>query len=491
MADQNHPSRERLDRLIAELPFDPSESTIEDCLDTIRDLQEVIESLEAETHAETAPRQSTGVMGNDEYNSLLEVYPKPRQTTDSGPLAGVTFAVKDNIAAKDLAMTCAVTDFRVVPSYDATVVERLLSAGAVLVGKNNMEPFAMGPTGENSEFGPVRNPVVPGGIPGGSSSGSGAAVAGGIVDASLGTDTGGSVRIPAACCGVVGVKPTHRLVPRFGLVDLMPTTDTIGPIARDVHTAAKLLEAIAGYDSRDPSSSRIPTPRVVDDLGSVPDVTLGVVTSLTEPAATPVREATYSLVHRLERHDAITVREVDRDLSEVDLGRLYSFLAVEFAWLIRQGGIFRGQGTGYQDEWRAAFQRYVAEHEMNDYIVSRILPGAYADAVTNGRAYTLVRNAITAFQDRLDSVFEEVDALVMPTMRILPPDYDDLDTVDPFTDIGGNTVPFSLAGTPAVSVPIASENDRPISVQLVTPAFQDTLALQLARHIESLGPPAA
>lgn len=417
----------------------------------------------------------------DDHNALLAVYDEPRVESGHGSLVGTTVALKDNIAVADLEMTCGSDAYSVVPSFDASVVERLLEEGAGVVGKANMEPFAMGPTGEFSDFGHVENPLDASRVAGGSSSGSGAAVAAGTVDVALGTDTGGSVRIPAACCGIVGVKPSHTLVPRYGFVDFAPSLDTIGPLARDVETAATVLEAIAGPDRRDPTTS---TARAVDDLTDLDDadgLRVGLPSTPFSRSADAVADAVRTAATRLEDVD-IEVSEVPLDLAEIEAAYL-TVGSAEFVWLLDGDGVVRGHGSGYNEELRAAF-RAARERGLGEHVARRVLPPAFLDARSAGRTYARARREGIAFEERLDEAFESVDALVMPTLRDLPPEVGETTTRADFLPIVGNTAPFNIAGTPAVTVPVTDEGRVPISAQVVAPRFDDGLALRVAHALE-------
>jgi len=471
---------------LAEFGEELAYATDEETLEVVHAIIDEIEPEIDEMTIDSEPSESVGSFSTDEYNALLDLYGEQRGESDEGPLAGLTFAVKDCIAVKNLRMTCGLKNFTYVPNYDAAVVERLLRDGADVVGKANMEPFAFGPTGENSEYGSPTNPAAPNRVPGGSSSGSGAAVAAGLVDFALGTDTGGSVRLPAACCGVVGIKPTHSLVPRHGFVDLVPWTDTIGPLARDVNTAATVLESIAGHDLRDPASSHVKMGSLTNGLddSDASNLTVGLVESLIDVAddevATPIREIGDGLAAEFN----MNIKSVSVDLSEIS--KVYPMLVGDFSWLIRQRGVIRGEGTGYEEGWRAAMAEFIESHEFTDYITSRAMPAGFIDAQTEGRSYVALRRRAIEFRQQLAEVFADVDLLLTPTTRIIPPKYGTIGVYKNSLGMTGNTVPFSFAQTPAVTVPVDTVDGVPVSAQVVAPKFEDRQAIRGARLIEML-----
>ncbi|MFB6165033.1 MAG: amidase [Haloarculaceae archaeon] len=473
--------RESLRELAARLGFDLDDDHVDAALSTAGELAGTVDEPD-ESVAAALQRQSAGALADDEHGALLDVFDEPRVESDSGPLAGLDVAVKDVIAVADLRLTCGAETFSVVPETDAAVVSRLLSAGARLRGKANTDAFAFGPTGEFSGRRDVSNPTAPDRVPGGSSSGSAAAVAGELVDVALGSDTGGSVRIPAACCGVVGVKPTHSLVPRHGFVDLAPSTDTIGPLARDVETAARALEVIAGPDPRDPTSVPVDTGPLADGLDDVSDVSVGVPSSFLEAASEPVREVVDGLVAALaDRSETAVVEEVDLELGAIDEAYPLT-IAAEFAWLLRQSGVVRGQGTKYSPEWRQILSLY--RENLTDHIAMRVLPAAYLDDVTDGRSYVQGRAEALAFERRLAALLARYDVLLVPTLRILPPERGAVTATDGLSDVTGNTAPFSLTGNPVVSVPAGTVDGVPVGVQVVAADFDDATALAGARLVE-------
>lgn len=476
--------RTALRGLASALGFELDEEHVEEALAAAADLGETVDDSTVEAVGDRLQRESVGGMADDEFGALLDTFDEPRTTADSGPLAGRDVAIKDVIAVADLRMTCGTSGFSVVPLTDAAVVSRLLAAGARIRGKANTDAFAFGPTGEFSERRDVVNPTAPDRVPGGSSSGSAAAVAGDLVDLALGTDTGGSVRIPSACCGVVGVKPTHSLVPRHGFVDLAPSTDTIGPIARDVDTAARALDVIAGPDPRDPSSVPVDAGPIAAGIDEASEFAIGVPSSFLAESSDAVVDCVRSLVADLDAHPAVaTVEEIEFALGDID--EAYPLvLAAEFAWVLQQSGVVHGQGTKYSEEWRQILAEY-REH-LTTHIAMRVLPAAYLDKATGGRSYVQGRAEALEFQQRLTDHLAEYDVLLVPTIRVLPPERGEVTATEGLSDVTGNTAPFSLVGNPVVSVPAGSVDGAPVGVQVIAPQFADGTALTGARLVEKV-----
>lgn len=470
--------QEQMRELVEKLPFQVDHEVIEQALVIAHEIEADAAPLYPEPQSDT---QHTGTIADDEYNSLLDVYETPRTGTETeGAVSGLTVAVKDVITTKGLTMTCGSRSSTYTPTYDATVVERLLAAGADIIGKANCDAFAFGPTGEFSEFGEVTNPIDSDRVPGGSSSGSAAAVKGGLVDMALGTDTGGSIRIPASCCGVVGVKPTHGLVPRYGLADLAPSTDVIGPIAKDVETAAQTLDVIAGHDMRDPTSSHVETDPSAD-LDTDAPMEVAVPRSFLNRSSEAVTDTTREVAAKLVEHTESTVEEVDLDFGNLESAYPLT-LATEYAWLLRQSFVQRGQGTQYNKE----LQENLLDADFNDHVALRVLPAAYLDRKTEGTSYITGRKEAIKFKRRVEALFEEYDALLTPTLRVLPPTYSEVSAAEGMENITGNTMPFSLAGYPAVSVPGGQLDGLPVGMQIVAPHFEDGRALRVAKRVERI-----
>lgn len=408
-----------------------------------------------------------------------------------GSLKEFTLAIKDNIAVGGVPMTCGSDVFAdAVPEMDAEVVERLLGAGARILGKTNMDELAYGPTGETSAFGPVENPVVPGHVTGGSSSGSAAAVASGEVDAALGTDTGGSVRIPASFCGLVGFKPTWGVVPQTGVVDLAYTLDHVGVLTRSVETAAKVLDVVVD------SATGGRTDRFVDRANSPPDITdctLGVPSEFFGDHVTDEVEAV--IRDRIEAMDAAgtDVRDVSVPLAPQVVSVWNAIVNTEFATflgssatpLFRRGPIdgawHRAAAAGFDD----------ATRQFGAVVQRKAVEGMYLVRHHGAKHYVGARNRARALAGQFEAALEGCDFLVTPTMpatalelgRWSASSYSAAgDDVPPPLAI--NTRAANVAGIPAVTVPAGTAEDRPIGIQFIGPAHADVAVLGAAAAFE-------
>ncbi|MFB6189138.1 MAG: amidase [Halapricum sp.] len=471
MKESEH--QQTIRRQAARLGFDVTERTIHQILEAA----EPLESAASEVGGLDDERRTGVVEPSGGHDELLARYDTPRQRQSEGVLADTTVAVKDNIAVDGLLMTSGSAALGVDPGVDAVVVDRLLDAGVRLVGKANQDAFAIGPSGEFSDYGTVTNPVDASLVPGGSSSGSGAAVAAGTVDVALGSDTGGSVRIPAACCGVVGAKPTHGLVPRHGFLGFAPSLDTIGALARTVDDAAATLTTISGPDPRDPTTDRGAAAEPETAFEAEGTETVGLPTAFFERAEDAVAET----VREAVAASPLTAIEVDLPLGAIE--QAYFLVgATEFVWYLDQCGTVRGEGFDYSGAIHDLVAR-IREADLSEHIAKRILPAAFLDEETGGEAYLAGRDEAIRFGDRLTDAFEDVDALVLPTIRTRPPGFDEMNTMDEMLDLLGNTAPFNLAGTPAASVPVGTLDGAPVSAQAVAPRYHDFRALSVAASL--------
>ena len=398
-----------------------------------------------------------------------------------GPLAGRTVAVKDNISTDGVETTCGSAALEgYVPPYDATVVERLKDAGATIVGKTNMDEFGMGTTTETSAFGPVENPAAEGRVPGGSSGGSAAAVASGAADLALGSDTGGSVRCPAAFCGVVGIKPTYGLVSRYGLVAYANSLEQIGPLAPTVEAAAELLEVLAGPDPND-ATTREPPAGVDTDYaaaadGDVSGLTVGVPTELLEGADEGVRAVFEDAIDDLESKGA-TTETVSLPSVETAVQAYYVIAMSEASSnLARFDGVRygrSGEGDG-EGNWNESFAA-ARELGFGEEVKRRVLLGTYAlSAGYHDKYYKKAQDARAWVKQDFDEAFESVDVLASPTMPVPPFERgESLDDPLQMYLADANTVPINLANLPAISVPAGETDEGPVGLQLVGPAFDE------------------
>jgi aspartyl-tRNA(Asn)/glutamyl-tRNA(Gln) amidotransferase subunit A len=406
---------------------------------------------------------------------------------DPGPLAGVPVALKDLICTRGVRTTCSskiLENWH--PPYDATVVDRLRSTGAVVVGKTNMDEFAMGSSTEHSAFGPTRNPVSTGRVPGGSSGGSAAAVAAGMVTAALGSDTGGSIRQPAAFCGVVGMKPTYGMVSRYGLIAFASSLDQIGPLTKTVLDSALVFEAIAGHDPRDSTSLDRPSPRLAAICDrDVAGVRVGLVTELVEGADPEIAEAVARAAAALSAGGA-TVSEISIPEVRHALPAYYLIAPAEASSnLARYDGVRYGLRVDGSDveamnsATRAA--GFGAEVKRRVMLGTFALSSGYYDAY-----YGQAQRVRTIILRALERAYQSNDVLLGATTPTTAFEFG-AKTGDPLSMYLSDlfTVPANLAGHPAMSVPFGnSESGLPIGVQVLAPALGEPVMFQVAAALE-------
>ena len=410
---------------------------------------------------------------------------------DPGLLAGVPVALKDNLCTRGVPTTCSsriLEGWR--PPYDATVVTRLERAGAVVVGKTNMDEFAMGSSTETSAFGPTRNPHDTGRVPGGSSGGSAAAVAAGFVPLALGSDTGGSIRQPAALCGVVGMKPTYGTVSRYGLVAFASSLDQIGPFATTVADAALLFDVIGGHDPADSTSLNRPTPRVLSVLDDgVAGLTVGVLAELLDGAdpdvVARVRQAAEACAAAGARVEEVSVPEVTLGLSAYYLiapGEASSNLA-------RYDGVRYGLRVDAEDT--VAMNTATRSSGFGPEVKRRIMLGTYVlSAGYMDAYYNQALRVRTRIIEGFDAVYRRCDVLLGPTAPTTAFPLG-AKTGDPLSMYLSDvcTIPSNLAGHPAISVPFGPGDDGlPVGVQLLGPALSEGTLCKVAAVVEAAAP---
>ena len=402
---------------------------------------------------------------------------------DSGPLAGVPLALKDVLCTAGVTTTCGSKMLEhFVPPYDATVVERLQGAGAVVLGKTNMDEFAMGSSTENSAYGPTRNPWDLERVPGGSSGGSAAAVAAGEGLFALGSDTGGSIRQPAALCGIVGLKPTYGRVSRYGLVAFASSLDQIGPFTHDVEDAALVLGAIAGHDPRDATSAPVAVPDYRAALtGEVRGLRVGVPQEYFIEGLDPgVRASVEAAISQFEQLGATVVRDISLPSTGSALAVYYIIAPSEAsANLARYDGV--KYGYSYQDGasmWEN--MERTRQYGFGDEVKRRIMLGAYAlSAGYYDAYYRKAQQVRTLIRREFDAAFERVDLLLTPTTPSVAFRIGEK-TDDPvqmyLNDVF--TLPVNIAGLPGMSIPCGFDGGLPVGLQLIGKPFDEATLLR-------------
>jgi len=412
------------------------------------------------------------------------------ETALSGPLSGMLVGVKDNIAVRDMPLTCASEILRdYISPYDATAVSHLKESGALIVGKTNLDEFAMGSSSEFSIFGPVRNPVNPDYVAGGSSGGSTAAVAAGLVDVALGTDTGGSVRQPASYCGIVGLKPTYGRVSRYGLVAFASSLDQIGILSRNVTDAARMLTVIAGADPSDATSVDHPVPSYAAKLETDPEnLCVGVPQEYFAEGIQPEVKAHVDRIVDELRSMGVKVKTVSIPHTPSAIAIYYIISSAEASSnLARYDGVRYGSRQPNEDLQKMYTD--TREHGFGPEVKRRIMLGTYVLSAGYYEAYYgKAQKVRRLLKQNFDRVFQEVDALITPTAPTTAfRQGEKLD--DPLAMYLNDiyTASVNLAGLPAMSIPAGVDRkDLPIGCQLIAPPFEEETILQLGTIIERL-----
>ncbi|WP_106494664.1 Asp-tRNA(Asn)/Glu-tRNA(Gln) amidotransferase subunit GatA [Lentibacillus sp. Marseille-P4043] len=456
------------------------EITVSDLVDTsYKRIQEVDDQVKA-------------FLTLDEENARNHAETLDQETTnfDNHPLFGLPSGIKDNIVTKALRTTCGSQFLKNFddPLYNATVIDKLNEAKAITIGKLNMDEFAMGSSNENSSFTPTRNPWNTDYVPGGSSGGSAASVAAGEVLFSLGSDTGGSIRQPAAFCGVVGLKPTYGRVSRFGLVAFASSLDQIGPITRNVEDNARVLEVISGQDKMDSTSANVDVPAFTESLtGDVKGLKIAVPKEYLGEGVSP--EVKQSVMDALQVYESLGAEweEVSLPHSRYAVAAYYIIASSEAsANLARFDGVRYGVRSENAKDMLDMFKMSRSEG-FGEEVKRRIMLGTYA--LSSGyydAFYKKAQKVRTLIKNDFDKIFEDYDVVIGPTTPT--PAFKIGEKVeDPLTMYANDilTIPVNLAGVPAISVPCGlSENGLPYGLQIIGKNFDEGTVYRTAHAFE-------
>ncbi|MBA7637655.1 MAG: Asp-tRNA(Asn)/Glu-tRNA(Gln) amidotransferase subunit GatA [Calditrichaeota bacterium] len=405
-----------------------------------------------------------------------------------GPLSGYLLAIKDNLNLVDSPTTCASRTLEgYLSPYTATPVQRLLDAGAAIVAKTNLDEFAMGSSTEYSCFGPTRNPYNPDLVPGGSSGGSAVVVAAGLVDAALGSDTGGSVRQPAAFCGLFGLKPTYGRVSRFGLVAFASSFDQVSVFARSTELAARVYEVIAGHDPLDSTSATDPVIPFSYNEELARSLTIGIAREYEHEGLDKEIGDRYGDLTRFLKSEGYAVKEVSLPHTDYGIAAYYILTTAEASSnLARYDGIRYGTRTPAGDDLERLYtdtrsSGFGAEVQRRIMLGTYVLSAGYMD-----RYYIRAQRTRRLIQQDFLQAFKEVDLLLTPTTPT-PPFPIGTKVDDPLTMYLSDvfTVPMSLAGVPAMNIPVGqSHSGLPLGLQLTASYFGEETIFQLSRFIE-------
>ena len=404
----------------------------------------------------------------------------------NGRLSGILIAVKDNISTKGIRTTCAskmLEDY--IPPYDATVIEKLKKEGAVILGKTNMDEFAMGSTTETSYFGSTRNPWDLERTPGGSSGGSGAALAAGIVDIALGSDTGGSIRAPAAFNGVFGLKPSYGTVSRFGLVAYANSLEQIGPMAKNAEDLSILYSIISGDDPRDATTISLAPEKI--ENAELKRVKMGVLKDIVDASDKAVVSVFNNALNKLSS-EGVEIEETKLGYTEYVLPAYYIIAMAEASSnLARFDGVRYGYSKYGEGSWRETFAKNRGEG-FGIEVKRRILLGSFIlSAGYYEEFYIKALKVRRLIKESLDNLLTKYDVIVSPTMPILPPKIGEvIDDPIKMYAMDLNTVIANLAGIPALSQPAGLYNNLPVGLQLMGKYLSDYYLMALSSKIEKV-----
>ena len=444
---------------------------------------EALERIQADTHNAFITVDAEGA------RAAARAADAERAAGRAGPLAGLPMAHKDIFCTNGLKTSCGshMLDSFVAP-YDATVVERMAGAGLVNLGKTNMDEFAMGSSNETSYYGPVRNPWDPQAVPGGSSGGSAAAVAAGLVPGTTGTDTGGSIRQPAALCGVTGLKPTYGRVSRWGMIAFASSLDQAGPMAHTAEDCALLLGAMAGFDERDSTSLQESVPDYTEGLGrSLEGLRIGLPKEYFGSGLDAGTARALEAAIEEFRGLGAEIREVSLPHAELAVPTYYVIAPAECSSnLSRFDGVRYGHRCQDPEDLEDLYKRSRGEG-FGDEVKRRVMVGTYALSAGYFDAYYLKAQRMRRLiKNDFMAAFEEVDLLLGPTAP--GPAFNIGEKTDPvsmyLSDI--YTIAANLAGLPAMSVPAGLVDGRPVGLQLIGNYFDEPGLLNAAHRYQQV-----
>ncbi|AOW79411.1 amidase [Halodesulfurarchaeum formicicum] len=495
------PSKSELAEIAASLGINLSDAELRDYLDLAEITLDDYETIQSTPEPDRKPTEfsyrdrSSGYKPTDNpYNAWITKTDIQPET--GGPLAGKRVGLKDNIALAGVEMTAGSQLLRgYIPDIEAPVVQRLMDAGATISGKLNMDEFGFSASGDYSAYGTVTNPWDDDHLAGGSSSGCGAALAADEVDIAIGADQGGSIRIPASWCGVVGLSPTTGLVPYTGIIPMDFSIDHVGPMARSVEEVAEALDVLAGPDDIDPRQpADLPEHDYTETLGKdVSDITVAVLEEgFNHPESDDgVNAEVRAGIERLKAAGA-TIEEVSipmhHDAPPIAL-LIWSYGGLQVLKQGAQGSLLEGwYNTKLSQIFSKSWQS--SADQLTDAAKATLLAMEYLNQKQQNTLYAKAQNLSYALEDEYDRILAEADVIAMPTVPTKPltddPDLDRVDRVLRTFPPTKNTCPFVLTGHPSISVPVGTDDGLPVGLMLVADHFAEQTLLQVAQTVEDV-----